>query len=401
MTFRYDFQMNTGCTQITIVCLVSLFSIGLQAAPAAPGPQVCSGASSVPASAPTKNEAESKITAFASKKVIAEKADALLSKLITAKSPVLMSWIKNRDLGEKSETEIALEWRQYFARNFILSKYPHGDAAVDKEIETLGNSILALYKTKAFVEKMERLFARSKATALDTIQKFALSDAQKKSINSRITPIELYWPKDFKSARNNSIPLDIIDWGIAYDPMPNQINIGLNATTYPNDETVLAVFAHEIGHAIDSCRWGAFLTGPWPFEAVGNCLRGEKSAGAKKRDDTLLEKLVKEGAIKADLAESLRQNPTCNKLIYPPPTVQADQLPESFADWFSAEVISNMNLDSLTNLRSDLCSEGTLNPGTSYPENSTRLIRIYFSHPKLREKQKLPASSDFVYCQLK
>jgi len=342
--------------------------------------------------------AEKKIEAFANKKSIADQADKLLSKLISAKSLVITSWINKRNLSTKSEGEIAKEWRLYFARNFILTKYPSGDAKLDAEIEALVDGILKESISGKFVQRIEALFKRAKDESIKNL--LATSIDQKTQIVDRVKAIKLYWPKSLKTARNNAIPLDLIDWGIAYDSVPNEINIGLRAHAYPNDETYLAVFAHEIGHAFDSCRWGAFFEGPWPFEKVGQCLRSSESVAAKTRDDSLLEKMLSEKKLTADLVQSLKQNPTCNKLVYPPIGTQADQLPEAFADWFSTEVMAQMS-DINYKLRQDLCDGKPLNSGSSYPSNQTRLQKIYFSHPKLRLKGNSAESQAARYCSFK
>ncbi len=62
------------------------------------------------------------IEIFANKKIIASQADNVLSKLLAAGSPMITTWMKKRDLIQKSENEIAKEWRLYFARNFILMR---------------------------------------------------------------------------------------------------------------------------------------------------------------------------------------------------------------------------------------------------------------------------------------
>lgn len=84
-----------------------------------------------------KNDLDGMIETFANNKVIATQADALLSKLISAKSPVISNWFKRRDLENKSEIEIAKIWRLYFAQNFILTQYPQDDAKTNTEIEKL------------------------------------------------------------------------------------------------------------------------------------------------------------------------------------------------------------------------------------------------------------------------
>ena len=344
-----------------------------------------------------QNSIEKKIRSFSNTKIIATQADALLSKLIAAKSPVIVSWMNKRDLKDKPEDEIVKEWRFYFAKNFVLTKYPSGDKKVDSSVEQLVDGILKENLKSAFVKRLEKLFQKAKNDSIETVK--AMKVAQKDDVLSRISTIKLYWPKNLKTSRNNAIPLDLIDWGIAYDPEANQINIGVNALSYPNDETYLAVFAHEIGHSFDSCRWGGYFKGPWPFEKVGSCLRSETSVGAKRRDDSSLESLAKIGKISNELVLALKQSPTCNKLAYPPPGIQADQLAESFADWFSAEVMAKSGAIATDKLRLDLCETKELHEGSSYPKNLERLNRIYFSHPKL--KTNLPeGEKSAVYCPL-
>lgn len=340
----------------------------------------------------TKSKVDEKIKEFSNKKIIAQRADEMLSKLITAKSPVISSWMNKRNLNSKSEDEIVLEWRSYFARNFILTKYPHGDSSVDKAIESLVEEINKFFSNKDFKNKLESFFEKAKKQSLITIKSFPIGEEQKKKISQRVDAIRLYWMQDFKSSKFSNLPMDYIDWGIAYDPVANEINIGINSLAYPNDETYLAVFSHEIGHSFDSCRWGAYFEGNWPFETIGECLRGTESVGAKRRDDSKMDLLVKANK---ELALSLKTNLTCNKLGYPPSGLQADQLPESFADWFSAETMSTIDGLKSSQLRTDLCDSKELSQGSSYPSNHLRLNAIYFAHPKLKNTSK---KSAYLYC---
>lgn len=344
-----------------------------------------------------KSDVEKSINAFADNKVIATQAEGILSKLITAKSPFVTSWYAKGNFKGKSEEAVAQAWRQYFARSFLLMKYPQGDAKIDAEIEKLVDELLKKNFNKDFKEQMNKNFNAAKTLAIETITEMNLP--QNKVIIEKIKSIKLYWPEHLKNARNNSIPLDLIDWGIAYDPLSNEINIGLNSLSYSNNETIMAVFAHEIGHAFDPCRWGAFFEGPWPFEKVGQCLRSDSSVGAKKRDDSKLEAFGKAGKLTPELVAALKANPTCNKLAYPSQGIQADQLPETFADWFSAEVISHYKDLDISKLRLDLCDESSLVAGSSYPTNRLRQEKIYYSQPKL--KNLLKDSSESNYCALK
>jgi len=347
-----------------------------------------------------KKQIDEKIQKFAGKKIVAERADATLSKLISAKSPFVSMWMKNHTSENQSEDDIVRAWRDYFARSFILSNYPQENSALNKEIETLVDSITADFAKKPFQERMQKYFEKTKAAAIETVKSFPIT--QKEKIIERIKGIKLYWPLNFKQARNNKIPLDIIEWGIAYDPPANEINMGVNAMAYPNSETYLAVFAHEIGHSFDSCRWSSMISAKtaWPFQKVGECLRSEKSAGAKTRDDRLLTPLIEQKKIDAELAKSLKENPTCNKLGYPPIGVQADQLPETFADWFSAEVMGHLKLENVSNLRADLCEKRDLNAGSSYVSNQLRLSRIYFAQPSLKARLHSQDLEKNSYCGL-
>ncbi len=344
-----------------------------------------------------KSKVDEQIRSFFNKKPIAKQADDTLSKLLAAKSPIATNWLKKRDLDSKTEEEIIREWRDYFARNFILTKYPQKDSAIDKEIEKLIESINKKFSNKAFQNKLETLFKKSKASSLSVIKQMPFDDSQKKQLITKIEAIKLYWMKDFKTSKFKELPMEFLDWGIAYDPVTNEINIGINSLSYPNDETYLAVFAHEIGHSFDSCRWSAFFQGPWPFQKVGECLRSASSVNAKKRDDSKLDLLAKENK---ELADSLKANPTCNKLGYPPMGLQADQLPESFADWFSAEVMASFKNIKPSAVRIDLCEKKELNAGSSYVSNNLRLDAIYFTHPKFKNIRPELKENAYQYCGL-
>lgn len=345
-----------------------------------------------------KSKIDEKLKTFSNNKIIAKTSDETLLKLIKAKSPFMASWLGKRNLESKSEEEIAKEWRSYYAKNFILTKYPQNEKLIDNEVEKLMESVNKLFSSKIFQNKMEKNFLQSKQASLAVIKNFPIKINLKNKIISRVESIKLYWMTDFKTSKFKQLPLDFLDWGIAYDPSSNEINMGINSLIYPNEETYLAVFAHEIGHSFDSCRWGAFFDDEWPFQKIGECLRSTSSIDAKKRDDSKLEEFVKQGKISTDLATSLKINSTCNKMIYPPIGTQADQLPESFADWFSAEVMSTLQNINPLNLRVDLCEKKDLSPGSSYPTNEKRLDNIYFAQPKFKILRSELKSNQVKYC---
>ena len=303
------------------------------------------------------------------KKAVAAKADETLALLLNAKSPVIIGWLGRQD-SKLNEEQIALAWREYYAENIVLAKYPQGEAKVDKEIEATVNALLKKYLDKKFQKRLTEIFDKTKTTAIETLKN--LLPENNKAIVDRVNGLKLFFPEKLQTSPNKDNPLDLIKWGIAYDPVNNAINVGLETLYYANDETLIAVMAHEIGHSFDSCRWGAYFDGAWPFTKVGECLRTAKSAGARKRDDSQLDKMTSK-----DLVMALKLNPTCNKITYPPQNLQADQLPESFADWFSAEVVARVKDIKLDLVRTDLCDKKSTRAESSYPSNADRLEKIY------------------------
>ena len=111
-----------------------------------------------------------------------------------------------------------------------------------------------------------------------------------------------------------------------------------------------------------------------------------------------MDETIKSGKLAKDFAKVLKLNPTCNNSQYPPIGVQADQILESFADWFSAEVVSESKYIT-PNMRNDLCEVQGLNSGSSYPTNQTRLERIYLKHPKIAKKFNFKGKGK--YCAFK
>lgn len=331
------------------------------------------------------------IKLLAKKKTVAAKADETLRILLKAKSPVIASWINRQD-SNATEEQLALAWRDYYTENIVLSKYPQGDKKIDAEIEKTVNTLLNKYLDKKFQKRLTKLFDKTKSLAIDSLKQ--LLPQNNELIVERVKAIKLFFPQKLQTSSNKDNPLDLIKWGIAYDPVNNAINIGLETLYYSNDETLIAVIAHELGHSFDSCRWGAYFSGPWPFSKVGECLRTTKSVGARKRDDSQLDKMASK-----ELVTALKLNPTCNKTSYPPQNLQADQLPESFADWFAAEVVSRLKEINLSQVRVDLCDKKISRVESSYPSNAERLERIYHANTVIAEKMKIKEAT--VYCSLK
>lgn len=345
-----------------------------------------------------RTEKENALVSFSNQKTIAFQADQTLSRLISGKSKVITSWMQSRQLSSSSEDEIIKKWRRYYAENFVIRQYPSRDKKMNKMTENLIEGFYRKYIGSSVKSRYESIFRQAHKLAITKVNQMDLEKPARKQIVERLSQVSLYWMGDLAESPFRKKPLEVFSWGIAYDPVPNRINMGLEALQYTNDETIFAVFSHELGHVFDPCRWGAFFKGENPFSKVVECIRTSKSVGAQKRDDRFMSKMILERHLSKELALGLKVNPMCNRLEYPPIGVQADQLPESFADWFSAEVLSESPY--LTNnLRSDLCQENKkLVPGSSYPNNRSRLDRIYLAHPKI--KKHFNWQGNAVYCSI-
>jgi hypothetical protein len=331
-----------------------------------------------------QKDVETRVQKFANHNAIATQADQMLSQLIAKKSPAIIGWMNKRDFKSKSEDQIALEWRDYYARSIVIGSYKKQDPKIRQSIVRLFEEINEKHFNSQFKAKLEKLLEEVKKAANKTLLKFKLAKESSDQISSRLSSVKLYWMDRFPGSKFEDMPLEWLSWGVAYDPKTNEINVGLDAFKYKSESSLFAVLAHELTHSFDPCRWGAYLSGPFPFESVVSCLRSDQSINAKPRDDLKLEK----SGLPAELVSSLKQNRTCNKKEYPPIGIQSDQIPEAFADWFSAEVVSQSSyMDQ--DLRSDLCEQIELNSGSSYPRNKDRLERVYLAHPEIRKKLSL------------
>ncbi len=346
-----------------------------------------------------KKMAKENIIKLSNHREIATLADEALSQLIKVKSPVLLNWIKKRDLDpQTNDRQIAIEWRKYYLNNFVINNLSKNSENINLLIAHFFKDISHAAFPIEIKKKYNSLFLKAKSLSIQRVNQSPIENVFKKQIITRIEGIKLYWFDKLIGSKFEKYPLEFINWGIAYDPVPNEINIGIESHQYSHDETILAVFAHEIGHSIDPCRWSAFLGGPNPFKKIINCLRTPLSANAKRRDDSQMEKLIQAKRLSKDLASSLKLNKTCNKVDYPPIGVQKDQMPEAFADWFSAEAMSLSPNHLTKNLRQDLCHKKQLKSGSAYLTNKQRLERIYLSNPIV--SKKLNQKSLYQYCQL-
>ena len=303
-----------------------------------------------------------------------------------------------RKLFNASDVEIAKAWRSYYAQYFVIKAYPLKNKEQNRMVEDLLDGLYDAAYDASTRAKYEAIFKEAQSLAIQKIKSFQFLKEQEKEAIERIQSINIYWKKKFKNSKFKKIPLELFSWGIAYDPDANQINMGLEGLAYSNSANIFSVFAHEIGHSIDSCRWGYYLKSKDPFEKLQACIRKKDGLNAKKRDDRILEKLFKEKKIPINSYTMFKVHNTCNKSFYPPRGIQADQYPETFADWFSAELVALSKYKSEP-FRVDLCAKHKLLKGSSYLSNEDRLHKIYFSHPVL--KKEYPSSKSIAYCSIR
>ena len=285
---------------------------------------------------------------------IAKEADLILSKLIKAKSPVVLSWLQKRNLLKELDEKIAREWRKYYLENFIFYRYPVKNKKVNQYIEKLFDDINKISFSERFKSKSKKLFESAQDDALKVIQAWNLEEKDKKTLLKRVEDIRLYWFHKLQHTKYEKIPLEFVRWGVAYDPATNEINMGIQSLQYANDSTLYSVFAHEIGHAFDPCRWQPFLQSQVPYQKLITCLRSNKSTAAKKRDDSKMKEMLAKKQLSVREAQGMKLNPLCNRSFYPPVGTQQEQILEVFADWFATEVIAiSKHLNG--NMRTDLC----------------------------------------------
>lgn len=327
---------------------------------------------------------------MANSKEVAAVADEALSKLIAKKSPVVTSWIKRRKLDVKDPVNVARQWRLYYVENIVLStgSFNERPKVIQKLVDQEMSEVFSNLYTKEKKALLIKSFKIAKRDSLKVLELLISKDESFKEIKKKIAKIKIYLPQKVIGTKVAKAPRDYLEWGFAYDPTTNEINIGLEGLNfaYPQYQaTLVSLMAHEIAHSFDSCRFSGFYKNANPFVEIQKCLRNSSSVGAKKRDDSHMAFLVQNKVLKKEVAKNLLDNPTCNRSLYPLPGKQRDQLDEVFADWFSAEVVALSGID-IKNLRSELCQEKELSKGSSYIANEIRLGGIFLTQPTIAKR---------------
>lgn len=328
---------------------------------------------------------------FSKETKIREESESILSKLITAKSPFIYNWIKKENLNPINDSEeIARRWFFYYSKNLVIATYPKNEQVINELVEKYFDKAIKDRFPPQKKSELNELLRIEKLNAINTIVQYPFSKEQKSALVERINAISFYWPTQLRGSKFENFPLEFFDWSFAYDPKTNEINIGFNAPI-ENLNLTRVILLHEIAHSFDSCRWNQFSKLEWPFLKVGQCLR----EFAAPRDDSKIKKMLEDKKISKSEYEFFIENPTCNNSKYPPEPLQADQLPESFADWFSALAVNEQIIDN--DFRRDLCIDKVQKSGSSYLKNRDRLFKIYLSNKKIQEKLK--HSSNYLECK--
>lgn len=342
-----------------------------------------------------KTEIENSLKIAAQAKPLADVADQTLSKLILAKSDAITRWVNLPEHQEMSDAEIVRKWREYFLSSIVLTSPSHPDRGVQQQVRGLFKEISRRTFPYSVRSQIRKQFEYWKKFALQRVDQFNLDRGTKTSLKARLRETRLIFLEDlnYGSPREDKVPAEFLFDGLAYHPLSNSIQVGVQTLKYVDPESLGPALIHEMAHSFDACRWQAFLSKVEnPFTPIFECLRSDESVGAKKRDDSDLEDFEKEGKLTSDEVKALKLNPTCNLKSYPAGDLQRDQLNEVFADWFSADVLA-LDPKFKNRVRPDLLEKIDLPKGSSYIANEDRLNRIYLGQPELR-KRFLPENSD-------
>lgn len=206
------------------------------------------------------------------------------------------------------------------------------------------------------------------------------------------------------------------------DPTLANANFNGNKVTYCNGNFLvkpslfeqIAVLAHELGHSLEPCK---FDQTTYYFSKIETCLRDEKSAGAVSWGFSDIEQFHKkctylESACEKGLSLAC-QDFTRHGCLEESPRCLKDQINESFADWFSAEVFSvmlknnhfiksnmpeNQFIDGLKSIVSSTC-RSSYSIESIYPQPATRYNKILLAHPDIRHKMGCnKVNTDILYC---
>lgn len=321
----------------------------------------------------------------------------IFNKLKSNKNKFIIDW-ESKLVAESTKDA----WTEFYITNFVMSESNKKNLRNDAFLSELYKASYNKIFSKERFELIKRVFTDIKNDSYKMLDKWPIENKAKLYIKNKIKNISIYRNILFEKSKFKGMPKEFFLWGVSYDPLRNEINLGLNSLEYRTYDQLYSVLSHEIAHSFDSCRWSAFAANiESPFIGINQCLRSDISGiGAKKRDDSRLKELHLKGELTEELYMSLRKNKTCNKSVFPPQGAQRDQLDEVFADWFSSTLMG-ISKRQFSNIRSELCHHKKLSQGSSYTSNNRRLRFLYLANNNLLKKLGLKKRSNKIkFCVL-
>lgn len=327
-----------------------------------------------------------------------KKKDIKVDNQIISQSPS-ETWAERKDIDPTNKKEVFQKWRKEFFGGIILPSFSKLKKYEKILIEDKFNQLNLKYFPDERKKYYQDVFDRSKKLIKVVLQKGPIDKTTKATLIKLITESKINWFNKIEGSQYELSPSRFLDGLISYNVSDNSISIGVRAATIELEDSLISIFAQELAHAFDPCRWSVqYPKKKFPFESVVQCLRSKESIAARARESKKLDTDWVNGKFLPEQVKVLKSYPSCNTAIFPLGEDQREQINLAFADWFSAEVLSSMKKVS-PQFRKNLCSE-TLNiPFLARASGTTRMIRIYLANPILRKKTGYTVSGKINYCK--
>jgi hypothetical protein len=183
---------------------------------------------------------------------IAKKADDSLSKLISVKSPVLLTWLNDRKLMQAQEEAIAKEWRQYYLTNMILKSYPESSTDIREGINETFKRIQTLSFADSFKKLVTDRFAEVKKQSLVAIESSKAPNYKQQLL--ALEKIQLLWLEQLDNSPYEKAPLDYLEKGIHFDPDLQILKVGIQINRYRTPTSLNRVLASELSQALGNSQ---------------------------------------------------------------------------------------------------------------------------------------------------
>jgi len=314
------------------------------------------------------------------------------------------TWANSLSVDLTDKKKVISTWREHFFTTILIPSFKKLKKFEQKVINHAFQKINEQafpYKKKEFLTVR---FILAKRLAAQSINKMNIRKDIKNYLINRISDIKMEWFHQISNSRYENDPNKYFSNIIGYDASKHIMSIGYLASQLKDSDTITAIFIQEIAHSFDPCRWHALQPNvTFPFQKVTSCLRGKNSIAAKKRGDKILDlNKDKNGAplFSAEQLVSFRKNPTCNTSAFPLEKDQREQINTTFADWFTAEAMSQKKEIS-SQFRHDLCAITETPSYMAFPSGIDRLNKIYMANPVIRKKMGVGIDKSIVYCSMK